>query len=162
VWQTTNPEGAILQQVVKLTGVEEKAKGTNARGPWVLRVFTAGGGAKFQTFEADLGAAIPLGQTIELTYELEDSKDGKFQNNVIKGWKPSSETVTASEPTSPTSDRDQKQRSKEEVRRTESVKAAATLLVELSKSEDSPVTATLSGLFELADTIAAYVETGQS
>ena len=150
-----------MQQIVNLTGVEEKAKGTNARGPWVLRVFTAAGGTKYQTFDDALGASVPLNQNIELDYVLEDSKDGKYQNNVIKGWKPSSEPAPVSEPSQP-SERDQKQRSKEEVRRTESVKAAAVLLVELSKSEESPVEATLSGLFELAYTIAAYVETGQS
>lgn len=131
-----------MNQVVVFTGVEEKAKGTNKRGPWVLRVFTAAGGSKYQTFDADLGAEIPLDKSIELEYALEDSKDGKYQNNVIKGWKLSSETVAPaaqdSEPVQSVagnggaaeqqSIRDQKQRSKEEVRYTAALQIAATII----------------------------------
>ena len=155
-----------MNQVVTFTKLAHQGKsGTSKRGPYSFRVFETAGGTKFQTLDVALGDAVveSYGTAVDVEYEAETN--GDFTNNVIKSIKPAAEGSAATETapvSAPSSERDQKQRSKEEVRRTESVKAAAVLLVELSKSEESPVEATLSGLFELADTIAAYVETGQS
>lgn len=152
-----------MNQVVTFTKLAHQGKsGTSKRGAYSFRVFETAGGVKFQTLSVEIGDSIlgTLGTAYEVEYEVETN--GDFTNNVIKSISPASEAQAAQAEAVPVNDRDQKQRSKEEVRRTESVKAAAVLLVELSKSEDSPVEATLSGLFELADTIAAYVETGQS
>jgi len=122
-----------MNQVVTFSSVETKKTGNSKRGPWALRLFTTAGGTKFQTFDVDLGESLEghLNLPLEITYEIEDN--GDFKNNVIKGWKPASEqaanSAQASEPVQSTSnDRDAKQRSKEEVRYTASVQAAATIL----------------------------------
>ena len=115
-----------MNQVVTLSSVETKKTGTNKRGPWALRIFETAGGTKFQTFDVSLGESLEshLNLPIEITYEIEDN--GDFKNNVIKGWKPSSETaVQATQASEPVQS---KQRSKEEVRYTAAVHAAAVIL----------------------------------
>ena len=76
-----------MQQVVTLTGVEVKSKGSNKRGPWALRIFDSAGGTKFQTFDVSDGEALEakIGTPVELTYEVEEN--GNFTNNVIKSFK---------------------------------------------------------------------------
>ena len=89
---STEPEGS-MEQVVTFTGVEEKAEGEGKHGPWKLRVFTAGGGGKYQTFSVELGdkALGFIGKPALVTYEIEDrqyqDREGNTrtaQNNVIK------------------------------------------------------------------------------
>ena len=141
-----------MNQVVTLSSVEVKKTGVSKKGPWALRLFTAAGGAKFQTFDVGLGEELEghLNLPLELTYEIEDN--GNFQNNVIKGWKPSSEAPTASEPVQPTStsSQDEFRRSKEEMRYTEAVKAAA---VVLASDQDFSV----EQLKQMADAIAELI-----
>lgn len=155
-----------MQQVVTITGLSTKT-GSNDSGGWTLYLFETAGGTKFQTFEDDLGTvgSQNIGKAVEIEYESQernlpakgDRPATTVTNNVIKSIKPATAEQAATAPT--TSDRDQKQRSKEEVRRTESVKAAATLLVELSKN-DPEIEVSTAGLFELADKVAVYVESG--
>ena len=152
-----------MNQVVTFSSVETKKTGNSKRGPWALRLFATAGGTKFQTFDVDLGESLEahLNLPLEITYEIEDN--GDFKNNVIKGWKPASEqAVQASEPVQsvasngaaaelrPTSSQDEFRRSKEEMRYTEAVKAAATIL---ASEQDF----TVAELKAVADQIAELI-----
>lgn len=148
-----------MQQVVTITGFEEKKRGESQYGPWALRLFTTAGGTKFQTFDVDLGDSLIAGglnTPVSVEYEIEEtSKDGKtYKNNVIKGWGPPSETATASEPSQPTSSQDEFRRSKEEMRRTEAVKAAATIIASPNWQGDQSIE-TLGALAEAVSDLIA-------
>lgn len=140
-----------MQQVVTLTGFEEKKRGTNKRGPWALRVFTAAGGSKFQTFDVDLGDKLVslVNAPVEITYEVE--KNGDFENNVVTAVKAATEDQAAAAPAPPEDPR----RSKEEMRRTEALGYAI-------KSVQADITAVngVSELFELAEVYVSFLANG--
>jgi hypothetical protein len=141
-----------LQQVVTVTGVDVKKTGTSKRGPWALRLFDTAGGTKFQTFDVELGEFLQtkIGESVEITYEIEEN--GDFKNNVIQSIKPATAEQAATAPTQA----DDPRRSKEELRRTECVKAAATIISGPAWTGGTEP----EDLFHLADKIAVYAENG--
>ena len=160
-----------MNQVVTFSSVETKKTGVSKKGPWALRLFTTTGGTKFQTFDVDLGESLEghLNLPLEITYEIEDN--GDFKNNVIKGWKPASEqAVQASEPVqsvasnggaaelrpTSTSSQDEFRRSKEEMRYTEAVKAAATILAG-PNYDPQKIDGTIEELAQVAHAIAELI-----
>ena len=153
-----------MQQVVTITGLSTKT-GENDSGGWTLYLFETAGGTKFQTFDDDLGAtgSQNIGKAVDIEFEAQerhlpakgDRPATTVTNNVIKSIK-----ATDKQPSefAPSNDRDQKQRSKEEVRRTESVKAAATLMASPKWDGDLD----LKALTKLADAIGVYAENGSA
>ena len=143
-----------MRQVVTLTGVEVKSKGSNKRGPWALRIFDSAGGAKFQTFDVADGEALEakIGTPVELTYEVEEN--GNFTNNVIKSFKSATEEQAKSAPTAA----DDPRRSKDEMRRTEAAIAASNLIGSPGWEGDADILT----LATLADQIILYLEVGSS
>src|SRR5690348_5898358 len=146
-----------MNQVVTFTELTLDGKsGTNKRGPFHFRVFKTSGGTRFQTFDVGLGDKIlaSYGQPLEVEYEVESN--GQYENNVIKTIRLLDRAEASTAQPEPQQNRSDFQRSKEEVRRTESVKAAATIIVSDKWEGGSEP----SDLFALADQIAVYAEHG--
>lgn len=121
----------------EITGVFTQ-NGNSKKGAWT-RYDVKCGETKFQTFDHALGQKAEKGATATITYHEEAR--GDFVNNVI-------DAIAVDAPSAP---RNEKQRSKEEVRRTEAFKIAATL-----GADD------LAQLTELGDAIAnVLASTGQ-
>jgi hypothetical protein len=153
----TKPEGAALNQIVTLTGVEVKSKGSNKRGPWALRIFDSAGGTKFQTFDVADGEALEakIGTPVELTYEVEEN--GNFTNNVIKSFKDAAvpDYYSAGQ-TTPQAAVNTNDRELRIMRQSALDRAINTVGHGIVQADD------VSDLFKLADTYILYFEAGIS
>ena len=143
-----------MNQVVVLVKHFTDKGNTNGKD-WVRHDFKDGGGNKFQTFDANLARIAEglLNQPAEIEYHVE--RRNGYENNFIDSIKaaPGSVVVPPQEEENP---RQKYQRSKEEVRRTEAVKAAATIISGPNWSGDS----TLEELASLADAITDLIVNG--
>lgn len=144
-----------MNQVVKITGVFTQS-GTSSKGDWTRWDVKTAGGSKFQTFDARLGkkAEAAEGQSVDITYHEEDR--GKYTNNVIDSIEIEDEAVNAESVSSAQPQQDEFRRSKEEMRRTEAVKAAATLLASPKFDEEI----TIENLANYADAIVDLIANG--
>jgi len=143
-----------MQQVVTLTGVEVKSKGSNKRGPWALRIFDSAGGTKFQTFDVADGEALEakIGTPVELTYEVEEN--GNFTNNVIKSFSDAGKVLSGvAEAAPPVNTNDRELRI---MRQSALDRAINTVGHGIVQADD------VSDLFKLADTYILYFEAGIS
>jgi len=143
-----------MQQVVALTGVEVKSKGSNKRGPWALRIFDSAGGTKFQTFDVADGEALEakIGTPVEITYEVEEN--GNFTNNVIKSFSDVGKVLSGvAEAAPPVNTNDRELRI---MRQSALDRAINTVGHGIVQAED------VSDLFKLADTYILYFEAGIS
>ena len=143
-----------MQQVVTLTSVEVKSKGSNKRGPWALRIFDSAGGTKFQTFDVADGEALEakIGTPVELTYEVEEN--GNFTNNVIKSFSDVGKVLSGvAEAAPPVNTNDRELRI---MRQSALDRAINTVGHGIVQADD------VSDLFKLADTYILYFEAGIS
>lgn len=110
------------------------ATGNGKKGPWTRYDVKAADGTRYQTFLDGLGKKAQNAEGAEATVTFHEETRGDFTNNVIDDLKVTSAPAPKNE----------KQRSKEEVRRTEAFKIAAAV-----GAED------LEQLVALGDAIAA-------
>jgi len=152
-----------MNQVVTFSSVETKKTGNSKRGPWALRLFTTAGGTKFQTFDVDLGESLEghLNLPLEITYEIEDN--GDFKNNVIKGWKPSENGATVSEPVQSTSNGETAEEKQLRIMRQSALDRAISSVAGGLVTDDNDVPLTSvdeSTLFAIADRYVDYFVNG--
>ena len=156
-----------MQQVVTLTGVEVKSKGSNKRGPWALRIFDSAGGTKFQTFDVADGEALEakIGTPVELTYEVEEN--GNFTNNVIKSFKegaavPDYYGAGQSAPQGAVNTNDRELRIMRQSALDRAINTVGHGIVEIEGVKVTPDKINPYDLFRLADTYILYFEAGIS
>ena len=143
-----------MNQVVTLTGVEVKSKGSNKRGPWALRIFDSAGGTKFQTFDVAVGEALEksLGSAVDLTYEVEEN--GNFTNNVVKSFKDAGKVLSGvAEAAPPVNTNDRELRIMRQSALDRAINTVGHGIVEVDGVTD---------LFRLADQYILYFEAGIS
>ena len=112
----------MAEQVVTIKAVFENT-GSSSKGPWTRYDIKDAGGNKYQTFSDALGqkAHELKGKSAKVTYHEEER--GGYVNKVVDGIEAAGSETAQAAPS-----QDEFRRSKEEMRRTEAVKAAATLI----------------------------------
>ena len=145
-----------MRQVVTLTGVEVKSKGTSKRGPWALRIFDSAGGTKFQTFDVAIGESLEksVGSAVEIEYEVEEN--GNFTNNVVKSFKAAGPAPVYNDEGGVPVKSHQEDRELRIMRQSALDRAINTVGHGIVQADD------VSDLFKLADTYILYFEAGIS
>ena len=140
-----------MNQVVRITGVFT-ASGESQKGPWTRWDIRDADKNKYSTFLEGLGkkAEALKGQYASVTYKIEN-RNG-YDNNILEGIEPADGAVGAVNdvPESASQPQEDPRRSKDEVRYTAAVQAAATVL---ASDQDFSV----QELKQMADAIAELI-----